>query len=370
MIQNYATPGGQVLVARNGKIVFNKAYGFLTYDSLIKVSDNTLYDIASLTKVTSTLMALMKLVDQDEIELDSTLAHYLPAYRETNKADITIRSLLAHHAGLKSYIPFWKRSLRGDFMDVFYYKTQADESSDQRSYGYHPDPVMLDSLESWIVSSGIDNPGYRYSDIGFMILHQVIESITGQSIEQFVSDHYYAPLKMSYTMFNPLNKGFEIYQIAPTEYDYYFREEQVWGNVHDRNAAIYGGIAGHAGLFSNAKDLAVLLQMVLQGGRYGGMNFFDPTTLDVFNHTYYSGNRRGLGWDKPGRSNPNISDLASATSFGHTGFTGTMIWVDPEYDLTFIFLSNRIFPDSRNTKLIRLDTRKRMQDLVYHSLLD
>ncbi len=371
MIRQHGTPGGQVLVAREGKVVLSKAYGYLTYDSLIRVSENTIYDLASLTKVNSTLMAAMKLVDEDRLHLDSTLGHYLPEYIGTNKEKIRIRNLLSHQAGLPSYIPFWKRSLSGDFMDVFYYKSEEAMVTDSRSYGYEPDPILVDSLQSWIINSKVSNktePGYKYSDIGFMILHQVIERITGQSIESFVSEQIYNPLNMPNTAFNPLNKGFEIYEIAPTEYDHHFREEQVWGNVHDRNAAIFGGVAGHAGLFSNARDLAKLMQMVLHDGNYGGKEYFSPNTIHEFNRTQFDGNRRGLGWDKPGERNPNITALASPSSFGHTGFTGTMVWADPEQDLIFIFLSNRIFPNAENKNLIRLDTRKRMQDLVYRSL--
>ena len=173
---------------------------------------------------------------------------------------------------------------------------------------------------------------------------------------------------MHNTVFNPLAKNFELFQIAPTEYDYYFREEQVWGAVHDRNAAIFGGVAGHAGLFSTSRDLAILLQMLLQNGEYARQLYLSSHILDKFNQRQYSNNRRGLGWDKPGEFNPNISDLASNRSFGHTGFTGTMIWADPEHELVFIFLSNRIFPNSENKNLIKLDTRRRMQEVVYQSM--
>lgn len=371
MIQGYGSPGAQVLVAKEGKIVLQKSYGFLTYDSLIPVQNHTLYDLASLTKVTATLLATMKLNQERKLVLDSTLGYYVPEYLTTNKSEITIRQLLAHQSGLKSYLPFWKRSLNGDFADVFYYKTAADAADDKRSYGYQPDPVMLDSLIGWIQDSPLiaeENAPYRYSDIGFMILHQIIESITGQSIESYLSENFYQPLGMYATCFNPLSTGVELFEIAPTEYDYYFRDEQVWGQVHDRNAAVFGGVAGHAGLFSNAKDLALLMQMLVQEGNYRDQQFVSSRTLGKFNQQYFTNNRRGLGWDKPGNYNPNISDLASKDSFGHTGFTGTMVWVDPKEELIFIFLSNRIFPDANNKNLIRLDTRKRMHDVIYRSL--
>ncbi|MFT5954787.1 MAG: CubicO group peptidase (beta-lactamase class C family), partial [Cyclobacteriaceae bacterium] len=371
MIRNFASPGAQLLVAKEGKIVLDKNYGYLTYDSLIEVEPHTLYDVASLTKVTATLLALMKLDAEAKINLDSTLGYYLPEYLETNKSSITLRQLLAHQGGLKSYIPFWKRSLKGDFIEVFYYKNKEDESSDKRSFGYEPDPVMLDSLISWVRTSPVDKddePGYKYSDIGFMILHQVVESVTQMPMDRYLKVNFYDPLGMFSTTFNPLKYGHERYHIAPTEFDYYFRDEQVWGQVHDRNAAVFGGIAGHAGLFSNARDLAKLLQMILQSGTYGNQQLLEPETIDRYNHQYFSKNRRGLGWDKPGEYNPNISSMASLNSFGHTGFTGTMVWVDPDSELIFIFLSNRIFPDANNMNLIKLDTRKRMHDLVYQSI--
>ena len=372
MISEYGSPGGQVLVVKEGKVVFEKNYGYLTYDSLIPVQSHTLYDLASLTKVTATLLATMKLHQEGLLQLDSTLGFYLTSFKETNKSNITIRQLLAHQSGLKSYLPFWKRSLDGDFVDAFYYKSDEDEKNDHRSYGYQPDPAMLDSLLGWIQNSPLNTEEevpYVYSDIGFMILHQVIESISGTSMDIFLENNFYQPLGMYSTCFNPLVKGFELYEIAPTEYDYYFRDEQVWGQVHDRNAAVFGGVAGHAGLFSNARDLALLMQMLMQEGNYRSHQFIDPLTLHSFNQQYFSGNRRGLGWDKPGAYNPNISDHASSHSYGHTGFTGTMVWADPEQELIFVFLSNRIFPDANNKNLIRLDTRKKMHNLVYRSLL-
>lgn len=369
MIEEKAAPGCQIMIVKQGKIVFDKAYGYLTYDSLIEVGKHTLYDLASLTKVTGTLPSIMKLVEDGKIHLDSAVSCYLPEFRETNKKDITIRQLLVHQAGLQSYIPFWKRSLSIEGLESFYYASKDDEAKDQRSYGYRPHPIMLDSLLSWIRNSSIDiDPKYRYSDIGFMILHQVVENVSGITMDEFVMENFYQPLNLGRTAFNPMNKGFEIFHIAPTEYDYYFRQEQVWGVVHDRNAAIMGGVAGHAGLFANARDMAILMQMFLQNGHYGGRDLLSDQTIKSFNKYQFEGNRRGLGWDKPGTYNPNIATLASQDSYGHTGFTGTMVWADPKEDLLFVFLSNRIFPDAENWKLNRLDTRRKIHDLIYKSI--
>lgn len=369
MIQKMAAPGCQVLVAKDGKIVFERSYGYLTYDSLIGVAPHTLYDLASLTKVSSTLLAVMSLSESGQIHLDSTVSYYLPAYKNTNKEKITIREILAHNAGLPSYIPFWKRTLNLEGLETFYYKDETARINDQRSYGIRPDPTLKDSLFSWIRTSGVsEEHRYKYSDIGFMLLQNIVENITSLSIEDYVSYRFYRPLSLRRTFFNPLQKGMERHYIAPTEYDYFFREEQIWGDVHDRNAAILGGVGGHAGLFSTAGELAILYQMFLQDGRYDGGNFLNPATISTYNRTYFENNRRGLGWDKPGNYNPNVSSLASKESFGHTGFTGTLTWVDPEHNLLFVFLSNRIFPDASNWKLNKLDTRRRMHDLVYKSI--
>jgi CubicO group peptidase (beta-lactamase class C family) len=254
-------------------------------------------------------------------------------------------------------------------LEPFYYRSEDAKEADKRSYGMQPHPALRDSLYSWIRSSSVrKEAGYRYSDIGFMILQNIVESVTGLTLDQYVHQNFYDPLNLQRTIFNPNRRQVDNYLIAPTEYDYYFRDAQVWGEVHDRNAAILGGVAGHAGLFSTAKDLAIVLQMILQEGEYGGIKFFEKETLDTFNKYYFPGNRRGLGWDKPGDYNPSVSAFVSQESFGHTGFTGTLVWVDPTYDIVYIFLSNRIFPDSNNWRINKLETRRRIHDLIYKSL--
>ena len=372
MIHGFASPGAQVMVVKDSKIIFDKSYGHVTYDSMIRVEPYTLYDIASLTKVAATTPAIMLLIGQGKIHLDSSIGYYLPAYIGSNKEKITVREILSHKSGMRSYIPFWKRSVNREKISFFYYKTKEDSLKDRRSFDYVPDVGMLDSLQSWLKASGVDeinsNGGYRYSDLGFMILHQLVETVSGQRMAEFIYNNLYRPLGMQRTVFNPIPLGFPVYHIAPTEFDNQFRREQIWGVVHDRNAAIFGGVAGHAGLFSNTKDLAVLAQMMLQNGYYGDRSYIAQDIVQQFNFSYFPGNRRGLGWDKPGDFNPNISKLASPDSYGHTGFTGTILWIDPQYNLIFIFLSNRIFPDGENQKLIHLDIRRRMHDLVYRSI--
>lgn len=372
MIVERAAPGCQVTVLKGGSIVYDKSFGYLTYDSLITVHKNVIYDVASVTKVLGTLLCVMSLEEKGMINLDDSIGVHLPQYVDSNKGHLTLKQLLAHQSGLRSYEPMWKRTLKGDFLEPFSYYTSKDEEEDRRSYGYPIHPVMMDSIRSWLIQSPLlDKKGeYRYSDLGFMILQQVIESVTNMSMERYLFENFYYPMGLHYTVFNPLEKGFEIFEIAPTEFDKYYRDELVWGTVHDRNAAISGGVAGHAGLFSSSRELAILMHMVLNDGYYGGRQYLQPATIDRFNQRYFKGNRRALGWDKLSESVGNVSAQVSEESFGHTGFTGTMVWADPANDLVFTFVSNRIYPDSENRRLITRDIRNRIQDVVYRSLVE
>lgn len=372
-IRSGSTPGCQLAIAQGGAIVMDEPYGFLTYDSLLPVERNTLFDVASVTKVSATLLAVMKLYENGQLDLNQTLGHYLPAYQESNKKDITIKSLLAHNSGLRPYVPFWQKALNTERMEVFYYETEEDRKADKRSYGLKPNPILIDSLNNWILGSSLlkfdSLPSYSYSDIGFMILHQVVEKITQLPLDVYLEKEFYNAMGLKRLTFNPKEKGFDLFEIAPTEYDYYFRNELVWGQVHDRNAAVFGGVAGHAGLFSNAQSLLVILQTLLQGGSYDQKEFLSPATIQYFNRQYFPNNRRALGWDKKDDTVGNTSKFSSDSSFGHTGFTGTMVWVDPSYDLIFVFLSNRIYPNSNNYKLIQKNIRTRIQDVVYEAIL-
>lgn len=372
-ISSGAIPGCQLAVAVDGAIVLDEAYGFLTYDSLLPVDRYTLYDLASVTKVSATLLAVMKLYENGVLNLDKTLGDYLPGYDLSNKKDITIRALLAHNAGLPAYVPFWQKTLGPERLETFYYETEADMANDKRSYGIKPNPVLADSLRNWILHAPLLKydglPSYTYSDIGFMILQQVVETISGLPMDAYLEKEFYGAMGLKRLAFNPRSKGFDLFEIAPTEYDYYFRDELVWGEVHDRNAAVFGGVAGHAGLFANAHDLLVILQTMLQNGRYGGVQFLAPETIDYFNHRYFPNNRRALGWDKKDEMLNNASRFCTDQSFGHTGFTGTMVWVDPSFDLIFVFLSNRIYPDSSNYKLNQKNIRTRIQDVIYEAIL-
>ncbi len=369
-IENFAIPGAQVTVAKNGSIVLDKAYGHYTYDSLTDVSTETIYDLASLTKVLATLPAIALLVDRGEIDLEDSISMYLSDFVGSNKSGITVKQLLAHNGGVRSYIPFWSMAMDGDRLDAFYYKTKEHEEKDIRSYGLEPHPALKDSLKSWIIQSRLikDPSNYNYSDLGFMILHLLVEEVSGKPFDQFLREELYDPMGLSIT-FNPQENGYTYEKIAPTEYDQRYRNGQVWGEVHDRNAHVFGGIAGHAGLFGKASDLTKMMMMLLNGGHYGGRQFVSEETLELFNKRYFPMNRRGLGWDKKDGIRDAASALASDQSFGHTGFTGTMVWADPTEDLIYVFLSNRIFPDSNNNRLMELNTRTEIHDVIYEALL-
>ncbi len=370
-----ATPGCHVLVARKGKVILEKSYGWLTYEKRIPVSDQTIYDLASVTKVSATLQTVMFMHERGLIDIYKKASVYLPELKESNKKDFTIKDILTHQAGLWPFLPFWAQTMK-DTLHQFYYQSEKSEA--------FPFPVakdlyasksMKDSLWSWIVQARIREkpdrtpPDYRYSDMGFYILQHLAEKLLNQPMEDFLTQNLYEPLGASSLGYLPLTR-FPERLIAPTEKDTLFRQSLLIGYVHDQGAAMHGGIAGHAGLFGNANDLAKLGQMLLQRGTYGGQSYFKPPTIDFFTQKQYAKSRRGLGWDKPmpgDKSNP-TSEMASPLTFGHTGFTGTCIWVDPEYELVYIFLSNRVYPDMNNTRLLTANIRPRIQDIIYQSI--
>ena len=293
---------------------------------------------------------------------------------DSDKAFIPVREILAHQAGLYPYIPFWKEVLpKNDLSRALTHDTSKDAL--QIGKGTYIAPYLQDSLLSWSIHSkrlrkdNAEQPyGYRYSDIGFIILKSLVERLTNQSLDDFLEQNFYAPLGMSRTTYTPLCK-FPEDEIVPTEGNGQFRIGELTGYVNDQNAALLGGVSGHAGLFSTAIDLAKLMQMELQLGTYGGTTYFFPETVLNFTRRQYVDNRRGLGWDKPS-SMPHgpTSELASPETFGHTGFTGTAVWADPDHQLIFVFLSNRVYPDPGNFKLNELNIRTRIQGLLYEAI--
>ena len=382
-IREQATPGCQVLVARKGAIIFSKSYGYQTYDSLVPVNNQTIYDIASVTKVAATTQAMMFLQERGAIKLDNKLSSYLPELYNTDKRNITIREAMLHRAGLRSYVPFWQmtRDKYGLHAELYRFSVETDFTT-QIASGLYATPSLRDSIWNWTIDSQMIKRrgkklswkpayGYRYSDLGFYMLHRLIEQVTQQPLDVFMEQNFYAPLGLQTLTYQPLCKFSQV-RIAPTEEDKLFRNSLVRGTVHDEGAALCGGVAGHAGLFSNAHDLAVLMQMNLQGGYYGGTRYFQPGTVDRFITRQFNDSRRALGWDKPEYLHDGgpTAPEASLDSYGHLGFTGTSVWVDPKYELVYVFLSNRVNPDARNTKLLTEGIRTKIQSVVYRAMED
>ncbi|NOS55952.1 MAG: serine hydrolase [Cyclobacteriaceae bacterium] len=375
-IEAGATPGCQVLVARHGKIVYEESAGWFTYDKKEPVNDQTIYDLASVTKISATLQTVMFMHEKRLIDINKKISVYLPELRESNKKDFTIKDILTHQAGLWPFLPFWAGTVKNSPTQGTYYQTElSDEYPFPVADSLFAHKSMKDSLWQWIVNAKVRDKitrtvyDYRYSDMGFYMLQHLAEKILNQPMHEFLEQNFYAPLG-AYTMGYLPRQEFPASRIAPTENDQLFRKRLLVGYVHDQGAAMHGGIAGHAGLFGTANDMAKLGQMWLQKGRYGGQQFFKPETLDLFTAKQYADSRRGLGWDKPVASDPAgpTSIYASSKTFGHTGFTGTCIWVDPEFDLVYVFLSNRVYPDMNNNKILNANIRPRIQDLIYQSM--
>ena len=374
--QTYAAaPGCQVLVAKNGTVVFDQSYGYCTYDQSQPVTSSTLYDLASVTKVAGTLQAVMYLKDQGKLNLEEKVATYLPELARTNKRDMTIRDVLLHQAGLKPGIPTWERTINSNGLKpTFYASIRSDKFPNEVAPGEYSTKAADDSVWAWTMRSGLlpkvkGKYPTEYSDLSFMVMKRVCEKILKQPLEGFLQNNFYRPLGLGSMTYNPLQR-FPKTCIAPTENDTYYRREQLQGTVHDQMAALVGGVGGHAGLFATANDLAVLMQMNLQNGRYGGSRYFQSPVVTEFARPQTTSSRRGLGWDHGDPSKPEgpTSHLAPASTFGHTGFTGTCVWMDPDNQILYIFLSNRVYPDAGNNKLRQYNIRTRIQEVIYKSL--
>ena len=382
-IREQMTPGCQVLVARRGSVIYQKAYGYQTYDSLIRITNQTIYDIASVTKVAATVQAVMLLHPQGAFSLDDRFSYYLPELKNTNKSRITIRDALLHRAGLRSFVPFWLFTTDDDGLKPDLYRYNPEQNFTQPiTVGLYGTAALKDSVWNWTIESDLrryrgqlpswkPTYNYRYSDLGFYMLHRFIEKVTDQPLDEFLAQNIYDPLGLPTLRYRPLCQ-FSQDDIAPTEDDTHFRNTLIQGTVHDEGAALSGGVAGHAGLFSTANDLAILMQMNLQEGYYGGQQYFPYGTVKMFSKRPYNDSRRGLGWDKPEhfREGGPTAPEASLSSFGHLGFTGTSVWVDPKYDLVYVFLSNRVHPSARNTKLLTEGIRTKIQSVIYQAMSD
>lgn len=373
-------PGCQVLVARHGKIVLEKAYGYHTYTKENPVTNTTLYDIASLTKVSGTLQALMHLASTGKLANKQKVSFYLPELKGTDKKNLRIKHILAHQAGL---VPYHHQAIKEKVLQedarlnsTLFSPYPSATYNNQLSPNLYTTPWLKDFIWDLCMHAHLRKKRcfksyeYEYSCIGFYIMHKLVEKLVEQPMEVFLDDYFYKPLGCSHITYRPLQK-FTLDEIAPTEEYDFFRNSLIHGIVHDPQAAMYGGVAGNAGLFSNAHDLAVILQMNLQDGYYGGERYLQPGVIQKFTSQVFKNNRRGLGWDKPdSKRGVNASMYASEASYGHWGFTGTAVWVDPKYNLVYIFLSNRTYPTQRNTKLIAQKIRIKVQDIIYQALED
>ncbi|WP_283636608.1 glycoside hydrolase family 3 N-terminal domain-containing protein [Aquaticitalea lipolytica] len=371
-----ATPGLQLLVARKGKVIYNKTFGKHTYDENEPVKFEDIYDVASLTKILATLPLLMELEEKGVITLDTKLSKILPEYQASNKKNITIKEMLSHYARLRPWEPFYTKTL-----DSATKKPSADYYRRKPSPKYSikvADEVFLrydypDTIQKIIKDSDLlSTLRYRYSDFPYYILKKYIEGYYDKTLDELVQDHFYQSLGANYTTYNPSSK-FSDENIVPTEIDDYFRYQKIQGYVHDMGAAMQNGVGGHAGVFSNANDVAKIMQMYLQKGFYGGHRYFKPETIDKFNTCYFctKNNRRGIGFDKPqlGDDGPTCG-CVSMTSFGHSGFTGTYAWADPDEDIVYIFLSNRTYPNANNNVLLKEGIRTEIQRLIYEAIIE
>jgi CubicO group peptidase (beta-lactamase class C family) len=360
-IAQKATPGLVVLVAKDGKVIFNKAYGTHTYDTNVPDKVTDIFDLASVTKVTATTPAVMRLFEEGKLKLDTNIGAYVPKARTTPMSNIQVREVMLHQAGFIPYIPFHDYVKTGDYSrdsSAAYPTKVADNYYIKK--GFFKDFMWPKMLNSPIKTRG----KYVYSDISMYVMKDIVEHISEEPLNQYAYENFYKPLGMQTAGFLPRNR-FKPEQIIPTEMDTYFRKTLLVGYVHDQGAALAGGVSGHAGLFASANDLAIIYQMLLNRGTYGGVEYFKNSTVDMFTSKQSNVSRRGLGFDRwdPDTTKHYPSELASPQTYGHTGYTGTCVWVDPSRGLVYVFLSNRVNPTVTD-KLSNLKIRGRIQDVV------
>lgn len=373
-IDSSMTPGMQILVAKDGKVVYDKNFGYLTYKKKQRVNHNTIYDIASLTKILVTLPIVMKMVEQGKLSLDTKLKEIIPQYVNSNKSDKTIKEILSHFANLKSWIPFYKSTL--DTVNklpnpLYYKKSFSNEYNIKVTENLYLLSSFKDSININIKNSELNNDKYKYSDLPYYILKEYIENYYSSDLSSIIDSQMNNKMGLTHSSFFPREIN-SLDNIAPTEIDDYFRFQEIRGTVHDMGAAMQGGIGGHAGLFSNVNDIAKIMQMFIQDGEYGGERYLNKSTIDLFNKCYYCSeeNRRGVGFDKPQiEEDGPTCGCVSMNSFGHSGWTGTYTWADPDEKIVYVFLSNRSYPNSVENKLLKNNIRTDIQKLIYESII-
>lgn len=361
-----------ILAVKDGRIAYHKAFGNFNYDKAEQAGIGAVYDMASVTKICATTLAVMKLYDQGKIDLDKKLGDYLPLVKGTNKERLVIKDILLHQAGLVAFIPFYKEIIdsAGRPRQNLFAVTKSDSFSVRVTDSVFMRKEWTDTMMSRILQSELGPYGkYVYSDNDFIFLAKVVKAITGTTLDKYVQKEFYRPLCLTTAGFKP-KEYMPVKNIAPSENEPVFRRQLIRGDVHDPGAAMFGGVSGHAGLFSDAYDMAVIMQMLLNGGVFNGKRYLQKETIDLFTACHSNNSRRGLGFDKPEKDNykreePYPALSASPATFGHTGFTGTCVWADPKNNLVYVFLSNRLTPDGTNNKLIKMNVRTDILQAFY-----
>ncbi len=375
-INQKAFPGCVVLAAHNGEIIYHKAFGNYVYEKPSPMTLESIFDLASVTKISATTVSVMKLYEQGKLDLDKKLGDYLPWVKGTDKANLRIDDILLHQAGLVPFIAFYKETIdpvTGEPNPAIYSDKSKPGFTIRVAENIYMRNDWNDTIISRILKSPLSKHGrYVYSDNDFIFLGKIVEQLSGVTLDEYVQKTFYRPMGMQTTGFKPRNR-FELNRMVPTETEKHFRRQTTQGDVHDEGASMFGGVAGHAGLFSGSYDLAMLYQMLLNGGEFNGQRFLKKETINLFTAYHSKVSRRGYGFDKPEKDNrirkdPYPSQLASPQTFGHTGFTGTCVWVDPKNDLVYIFLSNRVYPTRDSPKLSSLQVRGKIQDAIYRAL--
>jgi len=376
MVRIKAAPGGQILAIKDNQVFMHKALGYTTYDKSQPINTEMLYDLASVTKIAATTLALMKLYETGIIHLDSTLGHYLPELKGSDKSQLKIKEVLAHRAGLHAWVPFYKSTLLPNGKKPPTLKPEIYSSVEKPGFAKVAEDIFIDTSYWEVMWSEIANTKwssdrkYVYSDLGFILFSKLIRRVSGMALDAYVSQQFYEPMGLTRLMYNPLNR-FARNKIAPTEEDQYFRNQLLTGYVHDMGAAMLGGVSGHAGLFGNAADLGKLMYMLYNGGIFHGRRYLKQETIDLFTTRFPGDTRRGLGFDMQEAKiskGMNVTRMASSSTFGHTGFTGTCTWADPECGIVYVFLSNRVHPDMENQKINKYQHRLRVHYQLYKAL--
>lgn len=376
-IEAKAFPGMQVLIAKNGKVVFHQAYGFHTYENKKNVQLTDIYDFASISKIITALPALMKLHGEGKFDLDQPLKTYFPKFKRSNKSDLTYREILAHQAGLKPWIPYWTTTIKKNGK----YKWRTLKKKQTRNYNIKiTDNLYLHKKYKKRIYKAIrkspvsEVKEYKYSGLAFYLFPEIVSGLTQMDFETYLKEEIYEPIGATTLTYNP-QRFFPKERIIPTERDTFFRHTQIHGTVHDEGAIMMGGVSANAGLFGTANDLAKLMQLYLNGGSYGGRQIIAKESINEFTKYQFpeNNNRRGLGFDKPlleyDFAKSSVAKDASLLSYGHAGYTGTFVWVDPAYDLIYIFFSNRVFPTRNNRKIYEMNIRPNIHQVIYDSMM-